>query len=322
MEDHAQGDSLSEDSRELGETRTRMRLRGLFASTDAGDAVADLIAAQGRELEVRSEKLLTAVHDLERREERARELHMRVEQILREGSAELDERQAELNARAAELDWREVELATAEEHVTDRARQLGAVELRRAAVERREESVRARAIELERQARELAMLATRLDNVGRAGVVADPRLPETAHVVLTVADKYRLLERDGPTPAPGDRVELDDGTYRCVRLTRSPYPPIRAGARCSSGSGAARALSPSQASSIASPRKSPTMPPTARKGPYGSVDLRPFPAQRKTPMATRAPRSEPISNAKNTSRPSHAPMNAASLTSPMPSPAG
>ena len=224
MEDHAQGESLSEDSQELGETRGRMRLRGLFASTDAGDAVAELIAAQGRELEVRSEKLLTAVHDLERREERARELHMRVEQILREGSAELDERQAELNARTAELDRREVELATAEERVTDRARQLGAVELRRAAVERREESVRARAIELERQARELAVLATRLDKVGRAGVVADPTPPETAHVVLTVADRYRLLERDGPTPTPGDRVELDDGMYRCVRVTSSPYP--------------------------------------------------------------------------------------------------
>lgn len=224
MEDHAQGESLSERTDELGETRMRERLRGLFASTDAGDAVVDLIADQGRELEARSEKLLTAVHDLERREERARELHMRVEQILREGSAELDVRQGELNARAAELDRREAELASAEERVADRARELGAVELRRAAVERREETVRERAIELERQARELAGLATRLDAVGRAGVPAESLVPQSAHVVLTVADSYRLLERDGPAPTPGDCLELEDGIYRCIRVTISPYP--------------------------------------------------------------------------------------------------
>ena len=224
MEDHAQGENLFERSDELGETRMRARLRGLFASTDAGDAVADLIAVQGRELEARSEKLLSAVHDLERREERTRELHMRVEQILREGSAELDVRQDEVNARAAELDRREAALATAEERVTSRARELGAVELRRAAVERREETVRARAVELERQARELAALAMRLDVVGTAGVLAEPTAPESAHVVLTVADSYRLLERDGPVPEPGDSVELDDGAYRCIRVTTSPYP--------------------------------------------------------------------------------------------------
>ena len=45
-----------------------------------------------------------------------------------------------------------------------------------------------------------------------------------AHVVLTVAGAYRLLEREGPAPAPGDAVELEDGEYRCVRLTISPFP--------------------------------------------------------------------------------------------------
>ena len=224
MEDQAQGESAWDRAHELRDTGVRSRLRGLFAPTDTGDAVAELIAVHGRELELRSEKLLTAVHDLERREERTRELHTRVEQILREGSAELDARQAELNVRAAELERREAELAVAEAQVAERGRELGAVELRRAAVERREEAVRTRAIELERQAGEVSTLAARLDAVGTAAAAEDDAPPETAHVVLTVASAYRLLEREGPAPAPGDAVELEDGEYRCVRLTISPFP--------------------------------------------------------------------------------------------------
>ena len=228
MEDHAQSDSDWERAHELRAAGVRHRLRDLFAPTDTGDAVADLIAVHGRQLELRSEKLLTAVHDLERREERVRELHLRVEQILREGSAELDSRQAEQNARAAELERREGDLAAAEERVAERGRELGAVELRRAAVERREGAVRARAVELERQAAELAALAARLDSLGTvsAAAVADGQgtPPETAHVVLTVAGSYRLLEREGPAPEPGDEVELEDGAYRCIRLTISPLP--------------------------------------------------------------------------------------------------
>ena len=224
MEDHAQGQSEWEHARELRETGVRSRLRGLFAPTDAGDAVADLIAVHGRELELRSEKLLTAVHDLERREERTRELHTRVEQVLREGSAELDHRQAELNARAEELDRREAAVSIEEERVAGRARELGAVELRRAAVERREETVRARAIELERQAGELTALAGRLEGLGSTAQPEEPRVEES-HVALAAG--YRLLERDGPAPLPGDTVDLEDGTYRCLRVTISPLPADR-----------------------------------------------------------------------------------------------
>jgi uncharacterized protein (DUF3084 family) len=227
MEDQAQGESEWDHAHELRDTRVRSRLRGLFAPTDTGDAVADLIAVHGRELELRSEKLLTAVHDLERREERARELHSRVEQILREGSAELDSRQAELNDRAAELDRREAELGVAEDQVAARARELGAVELRSAAVERREEAAEARAIELEHQAGELTALAARLDALASAAAPPDDAPPETAHVALTAGGAYRLLEREGPAPAPGDAVELEDGAYRCVRLTISPFPADR-----------------------------------------------------------------------------------------------
>ena len=215
----------------------------------------------GRELEQRSEKLLTAVHDLERREERARELHTRVEQILREGSAELDGRQAELNARTEELERREAAVAEAEANVAERARELGAVELRRAAVERREETVRARAIELERKAGEVTALAQRLGTQGAAGPAAGDA-PETSHVLLAAG--YRLLERDGPAPSPGDDVVLDDGAYRCIRVTSSPLPGDRR--RCAVLEPRPRPQ-PSQASSTASPKKSAATPPAASQGP-------------------------------------------------------
>jgi hypothetical protein len=221
MEDHAHGDVGWEQGPEPRESGVRSRLRGLFAPTDAGDAVADLIASHGRELELRSEKLLTAIHDLERREERARELHARVEEILREGSAELDARQLELNARTAELESREAALAVSEERVEERSRVLGAVELRRAAVERREETVRARALDLERRVAELTTLATRAEDVPSTD---DGSAVDDAHVVVLSPGVYRVLEREGPPPAPGEQVPLEDGVYRCVRLTPSPFP--------------------------------------------------------------------------------------------------
>jgi hypothetical protein len=151
--------------------------------------------------------------------------HGFVEQVLREGSAELDNRQAELNIRAEQLEAREAAVARAEERVAARAGELGAVELRRAAVERREETVRARAIELERQAKELTALAARLEGLGAGVRETTEAPPERSHVVLTAG--YRLLEMDGPAPAPGDVVELEDGSYRCLRVTGSPLPGDR-----------------------------------------------------------------------------------------------
>ena len=204
----------------------RGRLRGLFTPSDAADAVAELIAERGRELEERSAQIRAAVEELEHREERARELHYRVEQILRDGAAELDLRQAELSVRSADLDGREAALEHAEAKVEDRRRALGAVELRAAAIERREEAVRLREVELEHRAAELAELARQLDDLGRtldgAGVRRVVR--EDEHVALAAADRYRLVVRTGPAPEPGELVELEDGSYRCVRITASPFP--------------------------------------------------------------------------------------------------
>jgi hypothetical protein len=204
----------------------RGRLRALFSPSDAADAVAELIAERGRELEERSAQIRAAVEELEHREERARELHYRVEQILRDGAAELDLRQAELSVKSAELDTRETAVEEAEARVEDRRRALGAVELRAAAVERREEAVRLREVELEHRAAELAGLAQQLDELGRTleGGRGRRVVREDEHVALAAAERYRLVVRPGPAPEPGDLVELEDGSYRCVRITTSPFP--------------------------------------------------------------------------------------------------
>lgn len=205
--------------------KARGRLRGLFAPSDAADAVADLIAERGKELEERSAQIRSAVEELERREERARELHFRVEQILRDGAAELDLRQAELSVRSAELDTRETAVEQAEAEAEERRRSLGAVELRAAAIERREEALRLREAELENRATELAELARELDELGTTLAESGPvPVREDEHVAVAASDRYRLVVRTGPAPEEGAVVELDDGAYRCVRVTASPLP--------------------------------------------------------------------------------------------------
>ena len=38
---------------------------------------------------------------------------------------------------------------------------------------------------------------------------------------------YRLLDRDGPAPARGETLELDEGMFRVLRLGSSPLPGDR-----------------------------------------------------------------------------------------------
>ena len=194
--------------------------------TDAADEVANLLAEHGKELEERSAQIREAVVALEQREERARELHFRVEQVLRDGALELDLRQAELSTRSAELEAREAAGALAEEKVESRRRALGAVELRAAAATRREDDVRLREQELERRAAELAQYARELDE-RVASPAHSPSRPvrDDEHVALvSTGDRYRLIVRTGPPPKPGTAVELDDMPYRTLRLTASPLP--------------------------------------------------------------------------------------------------
>jgi hypothetical protein len=220
--------------RTAGDDGVRKRLRALFVPTDAGDAIAELIAEHSLDLETRANELRSAVADLEQRETRANELHARVEQVLREGSAELDVRYSDLVVRTAELDRRETALAQAESRVEDRARAFGAVELKAAAVERRERALREREETLNRfeemlRAREgtLAQRAAELDVIGHGAPRSPAVPPATSHVALTIDHGYRLLEREGAPPERGETVELDAGRHLCVRVTASPYPGDR-----------------------------------------------------------------------------------------------
>jgi chromosome segregation ATPase len=146
--------------------RIRHRLKSLFTPTEhAADDVEALIAERGRELEERTRQLAATIADLERREESTRRLRIAVEEMLRRGSAELDDRHAELNALAVELTERDARLAAAEHELEERRRELGAVELLRAAVERRESSTQDRETAIESAAAELAARRRELETV-------------------------------------------------------------------------------------------------------------------------------------------------------------
>src|SRR6476659_295379 len=135
--------------------RIRRRLRGLFHPTIGDDHIERAISTQSHEIELRAQELAQTVADLERREARTHELRTAVEQMLRRGSAELDERHAELSELASRLADRETVVADAEEALAERRRERGAVELRRAAVERHEEAFSAREDELARRLTEI-----------------------------------------------------------------------------------------------------------------------------------------------------------------------
>lgn len=246
--------------RRAPDERAHGRLRSLFAATDeGGEPIEQLIAEKGRELEERTERLVATVSDLERREEQARELQVAVETMLREGSAELDVRHAELTALAAELTRRDSELAARVAELEERRTELGAVELRRAAVERHEEALALRVAEIERVRDELAaridaapsaeqveadraraaaaLEAAQAELTVREAEVAEleRRLEEAAagaaptertdaHVAILPGVGYRLVERSGAPPLPGEEVEIEGARYRVTRVGSSPLP--------------------------------------------------------------------------------------------------
>jgi hypothetical protein len=214
----------------------RHRLLALFTPTD-DEEVEALISERGREIEEQTARLQATLEGLERREEQAARLRSAVEEMLRVGSAELDDRQAELTAFAAELRAREEDLEAREREIASRTQELGAVELRRAAVERREEAARERedgleaaAAELRARELELRDLSNELEETRRAvGAATDERPTHDVHShFLHVADdRYRLLEADGPPPREGAVLELDGRRYEVLRVGRSLLPGDR-----------------------------------------------------------------------------------------------
>jgi hypothetical protein len=217
----------------------RHRLRALFAPTDDEEAIGALISERGREIEEQTARLQATIAGLERREEAAARLRSAVERMLRQGSAELDERQAALAALAADLGARGERLREQERDVALRKQELGAVELRRAAVERREESaaeresalesaasqLRERELELRTAEEELAAARRQLQAVPAAEEQEAPEVP--AHLLYLPGDGYRLIECDGPAPAAGSSVEVAETRFEVTRVGRSLLPGDR-----------------------------------------------------------------------------------------------
>jgi hypothetical protein len=209
----------------------RHRLRALFQPTDGERQVEALIAARGRELEERTTQLTETLADLERREERTVGLRDAFEEMLRAGATELDERQSQLNALAAELAEREGRLRALDGELGERRRELGAVELHRATVERRERALDEREATLERISEQLAererdLLVREGRLAERAETAADASAdePERTHLLFLAGERYRLREGDGPPPAAGAVVQVDEAAYAVVRTGASPLP--------------------------------------------------------------------------------------------------
>lgn len=219
--------------RKAPEEGIRHRLKALFAATDEDAPVETLIAERGRELEEQTERLQSTIEDLERREEQAGKLRSAVEEMLRHGSAELDERHAELSALALELRAREEQVREQERDIAVRKQELGAVELRRAAVERREAVAAERETALEHAAAELRDRERRLGDTEATRVAAallplspPPKVePEASGHILYLSDGgYRIVHRDGPAPAVDTHVEVEGREYVVARVGRSTLP--------------------------------------------------------------------------------------------------
>lgn len=193
------------------------RLRALFTPGDEEDDVEALLAVRGRELAQQTENLAATVADLEARERKARELRQAVEDMLRQGSAELDERHAELNALATSLARREEAVARAETDISERRREAGAVELRRAAIERRETALVDREAALER-------IASDLQERERALRLEEGRLRELDLIDRTELDPERaareqsLADREAALVAR--ESELEARAHQLEEITR------------------------------------------------------------------------------------------------------
>jgi hypothetical protein len=198
---------------------------------DDGEAVEALISERSREIEEQTARLQATVEGLERREEQAARLRAAVEEMLRHGSAELDERHAELSQLASRLREREEQLREQERAIAVRKQELGAVELRRAAVERREQAAVERESALEAAAAEVRRRELELRDAEQAAA-APPRAPVTAagepeasgHVLFFADDAYLVVERDGPPPAVSSALELNGKSYVVTRVGRSMLP--------------------------------------------------------------------------------------------------
>ncbi len=233
MQEHSRQDREWEHSPEhrAPDDGIRQRLRSLFAATGDEEAVEALITERSREIEEQTARLQATIEGLERREEQAARLRGAVEEMLHHGSAELDQRQAELSELAEQLRVREQRVRELEAELAQRKSELGAVELRRAAVERREQATAVREAALEDAAAAVRNRELELADAARSLAPLQPtgtRVPRVApsddHLLFFFDTGYRLVERPGPAPGRGDRVDVDGRGFTVRRIGRSGLP--------------------------------------------------------------------------------------------------
>lgn len=214
--------------RKGGDDGIRHRLLALFSSTD-DDELEARITEKGREIEEHADQLQATISDLERREVRAAQLRTAVEEMLRQGSAELDERHTRLTQLSLDLAAREERIRADERDIAVRKQELGAVELRRAAVERREAVSSQREAELDRIAADLGErdVVERQERASGSLVsltrVPDSSLPFEGSVLLFGSPAgYRMIERPDVIVPVGAGIHTAGISYSVVRVGRSP----------------------------------------------------------------------------------------------------
>lgn len=205
------------DQHESGETRGGGFVRRVLSQgPNAEKRLEELLAQRRAELDEHATRLRESIAELERREELLRDSRASVERMLRLGTSDLEAREAELTDFLAGLTEREAALASAEEDLARRRQELGAVELKRAAIERRERALEARATELDERETELEEREASAPSLGAE--------PVTVELVFMPGERYRIVEVEPVELTRGYAFDVEEVEYVVTRIARSPLP--------------------------------------------------------------------------------------------------
>ena len=205
------------DQHESDETRGGGFVRRVLSQgPNAEKRLEELLAQRRAELDEHATRLRESIAELERREELLRDSRASVERMLRLGTSDLEAREAELTDFLAGLTDREAALAAAEDDLARRRQELGAVELKRAAIERRERALEARATELDERETEL--------EEREASAPSLDAEPVTVELVFMPGERYRIVEVEPVELTRGYAFDVEEVEYVVTRIARSPLP--------------------------------------------------------------------------------------------------
>lgn len=169
-----------------------------------------LLSERQRQLEEHVARLEESALDLERREDLLRDSRASLERLLRLGSSDLDSRELDLTRLVAELEARERRLREEQAELARRRSELGAVELKRASLEQRERAL---------EERERAL--------GERAAQRESTPVETTELAFVPGARYRLVELEHVSVAPGETLVVEGEEYIVARTGASPLPGDR-----------------------------------------------------------------------------------------------